>query len=228
MGAMLAMACSAGFGGSIPLAVKRGQKDVDPKALPLTAITIATQGAAIPIQRIELENRETGERSTVMLAKSFGASRPDYLTAVTNGKQALSMIIVALKPGTYRLWAIEFNVSGKHDIDSYYVYLESRAYLFEVKPGAVNYVGTLVVDGNRDKTGAPRSGTVNRAVADSVHPTIAREVYTNDSQQASFEAWISTELTQVRDAKWASDEVPGLANLPRVFSSPLLEWPADS
>jgi hypothetical protein len=198
--AALLVLCAAPHLVASAIAVKRGQKVVDPKSLPLVCLEIGTYGASIPVDSITLENVATHETQRLVLANTFNPNHPDMLTAAANGDTSLSLPILRLKPGRYRVVGFEFVAGGA---SVYYLDLpEGSTYWFEVLDGCVNYVGGIEIT----------------AVWPWLRSGYDRSLTTTQTTHTRFGAQIVARAVARRDVKWACDVVPGLLPLPSALS----------
>lgn len=194
------------------VAVKRGETSISPRRLPLVCLGIETIDAALPLDTVELENLTTHKKIKAVVSSSFNSSHPDLLTALAGGNRSLSLPILSLPPGSYVVTRLEF--VGGAVIDGYSMVTFDLApdhrFRFEVQPGRVNYVGSIVIAANWSEAG-PISLPTNsiRAV----------------SETKQFGSNIRLDDSVARDRKWSTDVVPGLTRLPWV-SSPMQELPA--
>ncbi len=70
-------------------------------------------GAAFPLDTVNFENLDTHESLRMVLTSSFNTSHPDMITAAAaGGTTSLSLPILRLKPGRYRIAALEFVGGG--------------------------------------------------------------------------------------------------------------------
>lgn len=189
-----------------PVAVKRGQTIVDPSELPFSCICITEAGEAttgIPLEKMEVENLSTHQTITAELAKSFSES-PDILTAVEGGKRVLQLAILRLPPGEYQLTKVSFSPStGEDGLNLFAVDLsEILSMKFQVKPGVVNYQGSIVISSNW-------AGMKYR---------LAKAGANHQDVQVTADVNLSYEDTYGRDVRWVDDVVPGMRVLPRVDS----------
>jgi hypothetical protein len=183
----LTMALSVhSYASSVRVAVKRGQKTVDPSILPLVGISFTTDSIALPIESLLLEDAATHELIKAKLG-TLDTTHPNVLTAFQGTHRSLCMVIIHLKPGKYRLKSLEY----QGELRTYFTFgLENERHLyFIVKDGCVNYIGSIVivVDWRSIKW---QRGRTNLPVS------------------------ITVEQTASRDAKWAADVIPGMAGLP--------------
>ncbi len=202
---ILTLFAYTGCANSIGVAVKRGQKVVEASSLPLVCICIETYRAALPLDKIVFEDLDRGTVIKAVVAKSLNPSRPDMLTANADGNRSLSMPILHLPPGRYVIKSLEFvgPQSGVAGTSFEFDVSTTRQYIFRVQEGCVNYVGSLVITADWETIRLPYIS------ANAVNPTQA-------SQQ--FASRVSTEQSAVRDARWATDVVPGMQDLKAVFS----------
>jgi hypothetical protein len=178
----------------IYVAVKRGQQTVEPSVLPLVCLTIVTDRIALPLEILSIQEIDTHDLISARLEKKLGHSESEVLTAIQGDHQSLSMVILHLKPGRYWLSGLYFE--GRHRTEITFDLLKPIRYYIIVKPGCVNYVGSLVVSTDWESIRQPRSG-----------------------ESVDFSCRLGTEQTAQRDKKWAADVVPGMAHLPSVESS---------
>jgi hypothetical protein len=200
---LLAFAIGSTAGAKIiGIAVKRGQQSVDPQILPLACITITMDNMALPLDVMVLSNLDTHETIKAILSKTFDTNHPDLLTAISHHTRSLSMPILHLKPGHYLMNSLEFvGPAIRFGITSLTFDLDRRnRFVFEVKPGCVNYVGSLVISADWSRVHTPHVG---------------ENAYNPSPQSAGFNCSFSIEETTGRDAKWAADVVPGMGTCPR-------------
>jgi len=185
----------AGWPSHVRIPVKVGQKEVDPRRLPFACITIGTAGVRVPIEKVVLENVDTRKELTGQLGKFFGADHPDYPFGGDEKRRALSMAILELPPGRYRLKLVEFTPEGVGTNTLTLTLADENTFRFTVKPGCVNYVGSVVfsADWALVTTGGVWSGS-----------TLEKRI---DSRA-------TVEHTGRRDQKWAAKLIPCLATLP--------------
>ncbi len=195
------------FASTIRVAVKRGQAIVDARLLPLACIAIVTDEVALPLDVMVLEDVTTHKVYRAVLSKTFGSSHPDLLTAVAGRHRSVSMAILHLNPGRYRVKSLEFvGPSSRIGITTFSFDLtQGRSFAFTVRPACANYVGSLVISADWDAIYAPR---VN--------------AFRGGFGETKFGAQLTIEPTAARDMKWASDVIPGMGRL-RSESSPLEE-----
>jgi TonB family protein len=210
---LLAMACilafalqASGQAKTLGVAVKRGQQSVDAGILPLACITIATDDIALPLDAVVLFNLETHEKIKAIVSNTFDTRHPDLLTATLNGHRSLSMPILKLKPGHYRIVSLEFVGSSVITWVSDVVFnVENRGHFeFEIKPGFINYVGTFVI--SADWSHALTTEPLDKRAA------------RRSNREKGFSCQFAIEDSAPRDAKWATDVVPGLLHLPSTAS----------
>jgi hypothetical protein len=185
----------AGWPSHIRIPVKLGQKDVDVARLPFACITIGTAGVSVPLERVVIENVDSHEELTAQIGRTFGNGRPDYPYGGDEKRRALSMAILELPPGHYRLKLVEFTPEGKGISSLTFPLSSNGPFCFTIKPGCVNYVGTVIFAANwvAASTGGVQTGwTINKR----------------------FNVQITTERTAMRDQRWASKLIPCMALLP--------------
>jgi hypothetical protein len=185
----------AGWPSHVRIPVKVGQKEVDASRLPFACITIGTAGVRVPIEKVVLENIDTGKELTAKLGKTFDNDHPDYPFGGDEKRRALSMAILELPPGHYRLKSIEFTPYGP-GVDWLTMPLPTgNTYCFTVKPSCVNYVGSVIFAANWEEsyTGGKQNGAV-----------VTKHFLTQ----------ITVERTAKRDQKWATKLIPCMAPLP--------------
>ena len=185
------------------LAAKRGQQNVDASILPAVCISFGTNGIAMPIHSISVRNLSANKPTKFVVSKTFGNSKPDYLTAVA-GDTVWCLLTLHLAPGDYVLEQIEYN-GGKNDSFDYsfnFTQPTEGKYVFHVAPDAVNYVGSI-------EFSALWNPRLIHASANILHDSIIRE---------SLPSSIKVENSAERDKKWVSDQIPGLRNFPSIIS----------
>jgi hypothetical protein len=201
---ILAGACHAA---TISLPITRGQKTLDPKLLPLSCLTITTDGTTLPLEKLIIENTKTKKNYTAIFKKSFG-----LLTASQAGEKSHSLAIMELPAGHYRILELVFLFQKYgRDIDLVFAFGKTRNFNFKVNPGAVNYHGSMVISADWKAPGVwvswveigPWGGWIPGWGA-----------------QSKLNSKVELEDTLVRDVKWATGVVPGMTNLPMV-NSPL-------
>ena len=183
------------------LAVVRGQKDVAPSMLPLVCFTFGTQNIGMPIHSVTLTSVTTLKSHTFILSKSFGNNHPDYLTAIT-GNTVLCLITLRLDPGEYLIDSVEYNGNKNDSYEYRFNFSEYKKLRFKVEDKAVNYVGSV------------------EFLAQWM-PMLMRPNYNIISRTTStreFATQIFVKDTAQRDSKWVYDQIPGMRNLPTVFS----------
>lgn len=185
----------AGWQSHAKIPVKLGQKEVDAARLPFACITIGTEGVSVPLDRVVVVNVDSHEELSARVSRALGSARPDYPYGGDQKGRALSMAILELPPGRYRLILVEFTPQGKGSSSLTCPLPRGGPFGFTIKPGCVNYVGTIVFSANW--VGASTGG-VQEGWAISKH----------------FEAQIVTERTAKRDQRWASKLIPCMAPLP--------------
>lgn len=176
----------------IRVAAKRGQQTIEPAALPLVCLAVVTDNIAVPIESLLIARVDRDERIKASFGISLTHPTPEVLTALQGDHRSLSLVILHLAPGRYRLVRVEF--LGKRR--SYFGFnLEKAApYFFTVAPGSVNYLGSLVVSADWKAIQPSRVASV------------------------SFPARWSIEPSGSRDKKWAGDLIPGMTTLPSIDS----------
>jgi len=196
VGVLISVLTLCGCANSSNVAVKRGQQAVDPSLLPLACIAFTTDDIALPLETVELEETSMHMKIRAHVG-TLDPSHPDILTALEGNHRSLSLVILHLSPGQYRLRSLEFLGEKR----SYFTFDLQQGYnlLFTVKPGCVNYVGSLVLSADWRSIRMPT-------------PTVGRVAETN------FQTSVTIEPTARRDAKWAVDVVPGMASLPATES----------
>ena len=189
---------------AITIGVIPGQKSVDPSTLPFACLTIVTDGYAMPLEKIVLEDLSTHKEVTTRLGKSFGRSHPNYLTGIDKQDRWISMPILALRGGVYRLVAIEFSPSDVNGPDTCLLSFRKRSYRFRIKDGYVNYVGSLVIKVDW------------AAVRRQLQRNVKHAIYNGDTNAESVTSEVDYKIenTQDRDAAWATKIIPEMAKLP--------------
>lgn len=182
------------------IAAVRGQAAIDRGLLPLVCLEIATVNTALSLDRLVVENMDTGVTESRTLSNTFDLKHPDILTAASpGGHAALSLPILKYRPGRYRLKSIVFVGPGNgFDVD-----LSSLRIWFEVKAGMVNYIGGVELNADW--------GTFFRAAN--------RQVEHNEVARATTSLRVQAAATQPRDIRWACSQIPGMVSLPSVISN---------
>jgi hypothetical protein len=174
----------------VKLAVKPGQKTVDPTLLPLVCITVGLDYAELAVTEFSVVNLDTKD---IWIAKvgSLIPTRPKVITAMKGQHRLLAMMVFHLKPGRYQLRQVEFEGSGQ----SLFVcnLNETKSISFNVAPDRVNYVGSFILQSEWNLFLARGPGKIP--------------------------ASITVEPTAERDAKWVTRVVPGIACLASVHSA---------
>jgi hypothetical protein len=172
-----------------------GQEQVDKTRLPFACITIGTAGVRVPIENVVIENVDSHAELTASLGRYFNKDRPDCPFGGDEKRRALSMAILELPPGHYRLKSVEFTPEGVGTNWLTFALPSDGPYCFTVHPGCVNYVGSVIfaADWKAATTGGVRSGSVI---------------------QKRFAVQIASEPTAKRDQRWASKLIPCMATLP--------------
>ena len=186
------------------LAVKRDQQVVPKSILPVISISFGTHGIGMPIDSVTVRDISTCKSRKFIVAKSFGNSKPDYLTAVA-GETVWCLVTLHLDAGDYALEEIEYT-GGKNDSHNYtfnFAQASMSKFTFHVVSGAVNYLGSI------EFTAAWNPWVY--------HPS--PNVLDNSELRKEFPACIQIQDNAERDRKWASDQIPGLRDLPAVLSS---------
>jgi hypothetical protein len=188
------------FGGwakNAPIPVRVGQKEVDAKKLPFACITIGIADVRVPLEKVVVEDVESHKEYAGQMGKLFTGARPEYPYGGDEKRRVLSMAILALPAGRYRLKMVEFTPESQGSVVNYMIMNlpDSVDYRFTVKAGCVNYVGSIIFS-------ADWSLASHGAVE--VQGGIVK----------SFEVERSVEHTEKRDRKWANTLIPGLAALP--------------
>ncbi|OIQ85602.1 hypothetical protein GALL_325390 [mine drainage metagenome] len=191
------------------VAVRRGQTVVDARLLPFSCICITEDGdvtAGIPLEKLEVENISTHQKLTAELAKSF-TENPDILTAVEGGTRILQLAILRLPPGEYQVDKVSFSPSTAGEAVNSFEVDASKclAMKFRVKPGVVNYQGSIVISTDW------AAMKFRLAQAEIKHTDISLVTDVNMRYVDSYQ----------RDVRWVDDVVPGMRRLPRV-DSPLV------
>ena len=184
--------CAAAF----TVAVKRGQQTVDPKLLPLACLSLTTEDIALPLDTVVVEDLSTHAELWAHVGTN-DPTHPDILTALEGDHRSLSLVILHLNPGQYRLKKLEYLGAR----NSYFDFDLKEAYhlVFTVQPGCVNYIGGLAIGADWRSIRMPAPSL--KGVA-----------------EASFRTSVTIEHTAKRDAKWAVDVIPGMASLPATES----------
>jgi hypothetical protein len=186
----------------IGIAVKRGQRSVDPGLLPLVCIRITTDEAALPLESMTLENLDTHEELLAMLSNLLNNDYPEMLTAAEGDHRSLSMPILHLRPGRYQIKSLYFEGPSTLNFDSSFIFevAQQNRYSFTVKPDCVNYVGSLVIFVDWSAIRAP---LITRSSPEGMTRFLTR---------------CAVEDTAARDAQWATDVIPGMKGLSSVAS----------
>ncbi len=178
------------------MAVKRGQKTVEDRVLPLACVTIGLDYAALPINELTLTNTDTKD-TWVAKVGSLSAAHPHVLTAMHGEHRSFTMLVVHLNPGRYQLESVEFEGKGR-TFFSFNLH-SPKHYYFEVRPGCVNYVGSLMISAEW------------------------QAIFILPGGHTSFPTSVWIEPTATRDKQWATDVVPGMAPLPSAESELRIE-----
>jgi hypothetical protein len=163
-----------------------GQTSVDASRLPFACITIATTGRWVPVENIVVENLDTQATTVCTLGEGYNRS-PQYPLEENEGGRALSLAILQLVPGHYRLKSVH--------VSPLFATMTLPApagpdYQFVVAPGRLNFVGTVVYSADWRK-------------ALILAPTVK-----------DFDCRMSLERTAEHDRLWATARIPALAALP--------------
>ena len=186
------------------LAVKRGQQVVSEDILPAISISFGTHGIGMPIHSVTVREIATRKKKKFVVSKSFGNSKPDYLTAVT-GETVWCLVTLHLDPGYYALDEIEYtgNKNDSHNYTFSFTKAGVSSFTFHVASGAVNYLGSI-------EFAAAWNPWVYHPSPNIVNYSGSREALTT---------FIQVRDNAKRDRKWATDQLPGLRDLPAVMSS---------
>lgn len=199
--ALLICALATGCATPIGLAVKRGQVQADPNALPFVCLVVGTSNIGMPLHSVTLLNAATSQAHTAIVSKTFGGSKPDYLTAI-DGKDMLCLVVLEVPPGEYYLKAVEYT-GNKNDSYSYtFDFSAVRKLKIVADRKSVNYVGSVVIAANW------------RPML--IRPTNA--LILNSSFSDKLPAQLVVKDTAARDLAWARDQIPALRNLPFTLS----------
>ncbi len=185
----------AGWPTHVRIPVKVGQTEVDSGRLPFACITGGPAGVQVPIEKLVLENVDTPKKLTAQLGKTFNQSHRDYPYGGDEKRRALSMAILELPPGRYRLESVEFTPQGTGTNSLTITVNDEITYRFTVKPGCVNYVGSVIFSANWDLAaiGGVRHGS---------------------TVESRFHTDVTVERTARRDQRWAAKLIPCMAALP--------------
>jgi hypothetical protein len=182
------------------IAVKRGQKQVDPAILPLVCLEIGTIGVAWPIDTITFEDMDSHALVREELANPSITAHPDMLTAAAPNSVSLSLPILQLKPGRYRIHHVRLLTDVFRTVE--FQLSSGEAYWFEVKPNCVNYVGGIHLETDWD--------ALNREFKRAEKYTV--------TAKATYPIRALARDTAKRDVKWACHEIPGMIPLPMAIS----------
>ena len=196
--ALLGAGCATDNNG---LAVKRGQEHVERSSLPLVCIAFGTVRIGMPISAVTVRNAATSELQKFIVSKTFGNDHPDYLTAMAQDT-VLCLVTLKLAPGEYFLESIEYAGSKTDSFDYTFNFRQNRKLKFKVADGAVNYVGSV-------EFSAPWMPRLIKADPNMLHDQ-------RYSQRLSMQIFVKK--TAERDSKWVQDQIPGMRDLPSVFS----------
>lgn len=193
----------------ISLPVKRGQKAINPKLLPLSCLAVTTHGATFSLRQLTVENTKTKTRYIAVFEKSL-----DLLTAAQADQKAHSLAIMQLPEGHYRILKLMFILPEHPELDLIFDFGESRNFNFKVNPGAVNYHGSMTISADW-KMITSASDAVTDVLIGPWNPSIP-----GWGAESKLNSRVELEDTLSRDVKWVADVVPGMTKLPMV-SSPL-------
>ena len=201
--ALILGGCATDNGG---LAVKRGQEHVERSSLPLVCIAFGTVRIGMPINSVTVRNAATSELQKFVVSKSFGNDRPDYLTAISKDT-TLCLVTLKLAPGEYFLESIEYAGSKSDSFEYSFNFWQNKKLKFRVVDGAVNYVGSV-------EFSAPWQPRLIAADPNVLH---------DQRFSQSLSTQIMAKPTAARDCKWVYDQIPGMRDLPSVFSELQME-----
>jgi len=197
----LALLCAGCATDNNGLAVKRGQELVERSSLPLVCIAFGTVRIGMPISTVTVRNAATSELQKFIVSKSFGNDHPDYLTAMAQDT-TLCLVTLKLQPGEYFLESIEYAGSKNDSFDYTVNFWQNMKLKFRVADGAVNYVGSV-------EFSAPWQPTLIQGDPNVLH---------DQRFNRKISMQIMVKKTAARDCKWVHDQIPGMRDLPSVFS----------
>jgi hypothetical protein len=200
---LLPLVVLAGHAAHLRLPVKVGQQTVDAKRLPFVCLTIGTDGARVPIEKLVIEEIGTHAEFTAQLGKTFGNDHPDYPFGADEKRRALSMAIFELQPGSYRIKSIEFTPEGIGTERLIVIPPSEVTFWFHVKPATVNFVGTLMIAANWSEVQFSEPPGP---------PGLGATISIDPSKRIAVR--FTVEHTERRDAKWAATLIPCLRSLP--------------
>ena len=164
--------------------VKKGQASIPEKNLPLVCLAFATSPDAGTLSSVVLVKTDTNEEFVADISSLFGP-HPSMFTKEEEPRRALSMIVIHLAEGRYRLKEVQ--LEGARGKTYLFDLTNATRYFVTVKAKRVNYVGTLVLSAVWQQVAASRGGT--------------------------FPTYFIIENTCRHDQAWAEQEVPGLAQM---------------
>ncbi len=186
----------------VPLAAAIGQAEVKPTTLPIVCLSLALDGVDVPIDHVIVQDTTTKKRYKLDMAKAHGRDgKPRFPKRVAGGRYAVSMAILSVPAGTYRLSQVQYLSSedASEAAEMTFDLPKEETYHFVVKPGKVNYAGTVIIASNW--------GTVERRA-------LVNDTNNSLSSQGEFGGSLRTQDTTATDRSWLKELIPGLAPLP--------------
>ncbi len=186
----------------VPLAAAVGQAEVPTKALPIVCLSVALDGVDVPIDHVVVQDITSKKRFKIDMARAHGRDgKPRFPKRVTGGRYAVSMAILAVPAGTYRLSQVQYQSSEDAGESSELIFdlPKAEAYQFVVKPGMVNYAGTVIIASNW--------GTAEKRA-------LVNDTNNSLSSEGEFGGSLRTQDTTAADRSWLKELIPGLAALP--------------